>query len=345
MNKLEDKKWLPFEIGSLFKIEKGNGPKQGETKEGKTLYISATNLNNGVNLFCDAVPKHQGKSLTVNDFGQAFYQEKKFVGTHIQVLTPKFEINRFLGIFFSNAITKVSDKYCFGYAVNYDRLLKQKILLPVDDNNEPDFDFMTDYIRERMDAKRQEYIDYAKRKLVELTTTENGATSDDLAVEGVDREWRDFKISEIFKEYKRGMRQIEENRKKGKTPYYSASDSNNGMTDCISNPKFICEKQCICCSTFGDAYYVKGNFTSSDETTLLFNKNINEYNGLVLARIISNNKTKYGYGRKAFTQKILNDRIMLPIKEKEIDWNYMTAVGKELEKRKYEEYLKFVEAI
>ena len=45
-----------------------------------------------------------------------------------------------------------------------------------------------------------------------------------------DREWKAFHIGELF-DYKRDQRQVAKNRLFGDVPYYSASDSNNGLTD------------------------------------------------------------------------------------------------------------------
>ena len=92
-----------------------------------------------------------------------------------------------------------------------------------------------------------------------------------------DREWKAFHIGELF-DYKRDQRQVAKNRLFGDVPYYSASDSNNGLTDMISNPSFVETDSSIICSTFGDAFFVHGRFTASDEMTILRNKYLNEYN-------------------------------------------------------------------
>ena len=82
-----------------------------------------------------------------------------------------------------------------------------------------------------------------------------------------DREWNSFKLASIF-DYYRGKRLIAGNRRKGKLAYYSASDTNNGVTDFISNPLFIEKENAIVCTTFGQAYYAMPNFTTSDEITI-----------------------------------------------------------------------------
>ena len=41
-------------------------------------------------------------------------------------------------------------------------------MLPVDDNDEPDYQFMEDYMKELMVAKRKQYQEYVEQRLAEL---------------------------------------------------------------------------------------------------------------------------------------------------------------------------------
>lgn len=142
--------------------------------------------------------------------------------------------------------------------------------------------------------------------------------------------WKEFKISDIF-EIKKGKRHIEEDRVKGNVKYFSASEFNNGLTDMIENPLFI-EKDALIYSTFGDCYYVKGNFTASDEISILINKKLNEKSGLFIATVLQQNKYKYAYGRKAFKNKFENEIIKLPTVNDKPDWNFMEKYIEKLEK-------------
>ena len=47
-------------------------------------------------------------------------------------------------------------------------MLRQIIVVPVDDNDEPDYEFMEDYMKELMAAKRKQYQKYVEQRLVEL---------------------------------------------------------------------------------------------------------------------------------------------------------------------------------
>ncbi|MGL5575978.1 restriction endonuclease subunit S [Cetobacterium sp.] len=157
-----------------------------------------------------------------------------------------------------------------------------------------------------------------------------------------DKEWKEFKIYDLFS-HQRGKRQVESNRKKGNIPYFSASQNNNGLTDFISNPIFQIDRNAIIYSTFGDSYYVEKMFSTSDEITILTKENLNKYNGLFLSNSINQNKSKYSFGRKAFSNKISKDKIMLPInKNSEPDYKYMEQYTKSITETKLEKYKCYV---
>jgi hypothetical protein len=141
--------------------------------------------------------------------------------------------------------------------------------------------------------------------------------------------WQEFKISDVFT-ISRGKRLVEIDRAKGDIEYYSASDYNNGLTDRIANPLFI-ERNSLIYTTFGKCFYVEGKFTASDEISILKHNKLNIYNGLFLATLITQNKYKYSFGRKAFKNKFSQDIIKLPVLKKDlIDWNFMENYIKKL---------------
>ncbi len=134
--------------------------------------------------------------------------------------------------------------------------------------------------------------------------------------------WKKFTFADIF-EIKRGKRLKSEDRIPGNIKYFSASESNNGLTDYISNPLFI-EKKSLIYTTFGDCYYIENCFTASDEISILKHKKLNKYNGLFLATIINQNKYKYRFGRKAFQNKFIDETILLPVNgDEKVDWEFM----------------------
>lgn len=157
----------------------------------------------------------------------------------------------------------------------------------------PDWQFMEDYIKSLHSEP--------------ITTTRGAAESLSL---GVDK-WEEFRVRNLF-DITRGQRLIADDREQGKLSYFSASQDNNGCTDYISNPLFV-DKDALIYDTFGDCYYVSGEFTASDEISILHNTNMTEKSGLFIATIMSANKYKYAFGRKAFQNKFIDNIIKLPI--------------------------------
>ncbi len=146
------------------------------------------------------------------------------------------------------------------------------------------------------------------------------------------KKWTAFNIVDFFGKdnVARGMRLVEIDRLNGDIPYFSASDYNNGLTDNIANPLFI-EKDALIYTTFGKCYYVEGEFTASDEISIFKHPKLNLYNGLFLATVITNNKHKYTFGRKAFFNKFSKDVIYLPVdKNNKPDWEFMENYIKSL---------------
>lgn len=141
--------------------------------------------------------------------------------------------------------------------------------------------------------------------------------------------WQEFQIGKLF-QVSRGRRFVVGKHKEGNIPYYSASLENNGITDYISNPLFI-DKNAIIVTTFCDAFYAKGEFTASDEITILHHEKMNEINGLFIVSAIRKNAWKYSFKVKAFQTRIIEDTIKLPINKKgEPDWEYMESYMKNI---------------
>lgn len=56
----------------------------------------------------------------------------------------------------------------FNREINDLRIRKMRIMLPVNSNDEPDYQFMEDYMKELMVAKRKQYQEYVEQRLVKL---------------------------------------------------------------------------------------------------------------------------------------------------------------------------------
>lgn len=144
--------------------------------------------------------------------------------------------------------------------------------------------------------------------------------------------WKPIKVKELFSDIYRGKRHIEKHRESGEIQYYSASSFNNGVTDFISNPLFK-DRDKLVVTTFCDCYYAQGDFTASDEMTILDHPHLNKESGLFLSQLIKANKSKFAFGRKAFSERVKEQIILVPVTEKgEPHWNFMENYVKQEQK-------------
>ena len=216
-------------------------------------------------------------------------------------------------------------------------------MLPVDEYENIDYEYMEHYLKTlnaNVDNIPDYFLDEGYDKACwymdnineEKFEKEYAPPMNTEKIELKNRKWKKIKIggeNGLF-EIVRGKRLVKEDHIVGDMPYYSASKNNNGLTDMIGNPLFI-EKDALIYTTFGDCYYVKGEFTASDEISILKNEKMNEYSGLFLATVICENKWKYKFGRKAFQNKFIDEEVIVPINQKEeIDWDFMEQYIKSL---------------
>ena len=140
--------WKSFRYDELFDIKKATGPKISEIKktEGKIPYVSATAENNGIAHYGDFIPTMKGNCITVGHLGDCFYQEKDFSGSNVTALIPKFELTKERAMFLIALLNANKFKYNYGRVIGITRLKGEQISLPVDENGQPNWQLMEDYI-------------------------------------------------------------------------------------------------------------------------------------------------------------------------------------------------------
>ena len=171
---LSEKEWSEFEIGKLFTISagksKGLNHLQNVTKGGIN-YLGATNLNNGVLAYVQKVESmtHRGNSICFirngeGSMGFSVYKAEDFIATSdISVGYADF-LNKYVGLFITTVADKVRGKYNFGYKRNETRLKKEKMLLPKNSNNEPDYVYMENYMKTLESEKITQYLEYKNKR-------------------------------------------------------------------------------------------------------------------------------------------------------------------------------------
>lgn len=175
--KLSDREWKLFVVEDLFSVKRPIARNKDNYENGDIPFVASGSANNGVMKCCKP---HKNEELdkagciTVSPVdGSAFYQPCDFLGrggagSSILMLYAN-NINLYSGQFVAKMISNTcACKYTYGHMGNKDSIKRERIMLPVDDNDEPDYQFMEDYMRELMAAKRKQYHEYVKKRLVEL---------------------------------------------------------------------------------------------------------------------------------------------------------------------------------
>ncbi len=147
--------WGEFKIKDLFKVELAKGDiKFEEVDKGDIPLVSSGESNNGVVGYINK--NGDGKSeifpanrITIDMFGNAFYQNEPFYAVshgRVNILNPKFDLTRNIGLFISAIIKQEQYKFSYGRAVYSGVAENMDIVLPVDANNNPNWQFMEDYM-------------------------------------------------------------------------------------------------------------------------------------------------------------------------------------------------------
>ena len=143
--------WEKFIYDELFDIKKGQRVTKSDLISGNTPFISAIDKNNGIRELAGITPIFDGNVITVNyngSIGEAFYQEKPFwASDDINVLIPKFKLNRYIAMFLITLIRKEKYRYCYGRKWGIERMNKTIIKLPITSTGSPDWEYMENYIK------------------------------------------------------------------------------------------------------------------------------------------------------------------------------------------------------
>lgn len=177
MSEMEDIKWKDFQVQEIFDVIRGNA-KDVTKREfgGEIALVSATDKNNA---FYDFVtPKNNEtiyqNTMTIhnngNGVGLAFYHNYKFIATSdVTILLDKTnKVNKEVAEFIIAILQQQKEKYCYGYKLSNERLRKQRILLPVKQDETIYFEFMESYIIKIKKEKLKKYDKYISKNLKPL---------------------------------------------------------------------------------------------------------------------------------------------------------------------------------
>ncbi|MDH5365694.1 MAG: restriction endonuclease subunit S [Cyclobacteriaceae bacterium] len=342
---LKNIEWEEFYLNDIFsEIQRGKRLKKGDHKKGVMPYISSTALNNGTDGFIGNKDKVRifSNCLTIansGSVGATFFQPYSFVASdHVTKLQNK-EHNKYVYLFISLITNRLKEKYSFNREINDKRIQKEKIVLPVNSQGKPDYDFMEAFMKDKEKEKTKAFQDYIKKRINKLKKYKK-------VIPIEEKEWGEFEIETIF-EVKSGKRLTKADMKKGNKPFIGATDSNNGITEFVSNTNVSEDSNVLGVNYNGSVvenfYHPYKAIFSDDVKRLSFKKTEgNKHLFLFVKNQILKQKEKYQYGYKFNGVRMSRQKILLPINQsQEPDYNYMENYMKRLEYEKVKQYLDF----
>ena len=338
--KLLSSQWKPFNFTEVFtEIQRGKRLKKADHTEGTVPYVSSTALNNGVDGFIGndgSVRKFEDCITIANSgsVGSAFFHQYEFVASdHVTQLKRK-GLDKYAYLFMVPIINRLSEKYSFNREINDERIKREKILLPINDKGEIDFDFMSSFMQEvEADILKTTLKVFKKR----LNANENKTG-------GV--KWQAFFLEEIA-QISSGKDIYERERTGGQTPYVTATANNNGIGYFVGNHNETLERGSLSVNrngSVGYCFYHPYNALYGNDTRKLKPVINNKYVSLFISMCITNQRAKYGYGYKMGTGRLKRQKILLPVdSNKQPNWEYMETYMQNLEQKQLLEYLQYLQ--
>lgn len=149
--KIDMSRWKLFQISDLFNVQKGKRLTKADMKDGKIRFIGASAINNGITAYIlNDEHLHPQNTITLSyngSIGEAFYQDQIFwASDDVNVLYPKFEMNRDIAFFIIPLLKTVGKRYAFIDKWKKEDMEKSRIPLPADKDGNPDYKYMEKYI-------------------------------------------------------------------------------------------------------------------------------------------------------------------------------------------------------
>ena len=328
--------WKWFRYDEIFEIRKGKRLTKENMTEGVIRYIGAIDSNNGLSAFIGNDSQlHQGNTISVSyngSIGYAFYQDKEFWATDdVNVLYPKFLLNKYIAMFLCHLIEKEQYRFCYGRKWDLEAMNKSKIKLPVTPDGTPDWKYMEDFVKDQIIPQLPKKAQ--KVWLQKYDTSPQKQENMKLNTQ----DWKWLLPSDIFTEISiapsSDLNSLELD--PFGVNYLSRAVVNNGY-ECkvkrdeskVTRGNFI---SVVMVGVPSFAFYQKNDVICSQNILVLRYPAINQYNALFLCTILQKDGYRYSYGRTLSKANFLQTKIKLPVTPSGVpDWKFMEDYIKSL---------------
>ena len=254
---LTDQDWGEFIVGEVFdEIKNSKSYHKNQVTESLITdsfipYISRTKFNNGLELIVEDTGEFIKNPANTIVFGAEsatfFYEPFSYITGNKMYYITDSNFNCYVCLFLVTLLNKnIGEHFGYSHGLTATRLKKQKIILPINNEGNPNYEFMGDYIKQKYSTFYKEYINILENKLNNLKF---------VIIEGLDDlEWDSFFIESIGT-IKSGKDITKKNMVPGDTPYISSTSLNNGVSAYIDNTNNTLEKDCISINRNGSVGY------------------------------------------------------------------------------------------
>ncbi|WP_024781897.1 restriction endonuclease subunit S [Streptococcus mutans] len=343
--KLTDVEWGEFKIKDIFEITNSKPYHKQNLKitQRGVPYITRTSFNNGLEEVIEDVGFRKNPKNTITlgaENADFFYQSVEYITGNKMYYIQNENITKNIGLFLVQTFRNSIKDSGFGYGkgLTGTRFKERLVMLPIDSQGQPNWQFMEDYIKQEQKIQAQQVIEYYERKLVELAGD----------VVGLDKvEWKTFRFTEVFQEIQRGKRLTKANQIDGLKPYVSSTAENNGVDGFIGNDVGVREFENVLTlansGSVGSTFYQQFEFVASDHVTALKSENADKYAYLFLSTVVKRLEEKYSFNREINDTRIKREKIILPAdKHGNPNFQYMSDFVKKLELDKVQKVLEYI---
>ena len=348
-----------YKIGELFDIHPTKSYNLTNDKlfrqQGNVPVVCNIEINNGIKGYINKQPTETANTITFSDTTTAnsiFLQDSDFIGySHVQGLYPySNKWTKYSLMYFLVNFKYIAKQYNFNYANKFNRNIALNMLITLPTlNNELAFEYMEERIRE-LESERIRELESERIRELEAYLQATGLNNyildeNDRGV--VNRlienkiELKEYKVSELFtvksSKKKFNANNINITDDYNLYPYVARGSSNNGIKGYISeDTEFLNNENTL---AFGQdtatCFYQDKPYFTGDKIKILspINFQLNNHIGLYIISSMKKTLKHLSWGQNSFNEDFIkNIKIKLPIKNNNIDFDYMEQLIKTLEK-------------
>lgn len=343
---LEDREWKEFsfyDVGIKSINSKAYHSNEVIKHYKGIAYITRTGYNNGVTAIVKNQDEYKTNPSNTMSYGAEnadfFYHPYKYITGNKMYYLQADSFNKYLWLFIKGTLANcIKDCFSFGYGMIPARLMRKKFLLPINECGTPDYAFMEAYVKEQEKSKKQTYLTYIKNMFTSLEYKEIPTLEE--------KEWKEFYIKDLFR-IQSGKRLIKAHINQGQVPFIGATDSNNGITNWVSNTNSSLDSNLLGVNYNGsivENFYHPYTCVFSDDVKRFHLKDVvkSKFVYLFFKVILLQQKNKYTYAYKFNSQRMHKQKILVPVDNRKApDYAYMEQYIKNLMLKKYNAYIEY----